>query len=184
MNNLGEKIKNQRIKLGLTQQQFADQLYVSDKTISSWECGRTIPDINTLFKISNLLNINLYNLVETNYNNLENLEIEVKIKSTKEEQERVKNIIKEQNDAVICHLIDNYYIPTYRDFNYEWLRIRNDNNKYILTYKKKVINNCCEEYEVLIDNFNNFETILKNLNFKIKGTITKIREKIMYKGKY
>lgn len=34
MNNLGQKIKEQRIKKGLTQQEFAELLYVSDKTIS------------------------------------------------------------------------------------------------------------------------------------------------------
>ena len=50
--------------------------------------------------------------------------------------------------------------------------------------KKKIINNCCEEYEVLIDNSTNFETILKNLGFKMKGSIIKNREKIMYKDKY
>ena len=52
MNNLGQKIKEQRIKKGLTQQEFAELLYVSDKTISSYECNRTVPDINMLFKIS------------------------------------------------------------------------------------------------------------------------------------
>ena len=54
MNNLGQKIKEQRIKKGLTQQEFAELLYVSDKTISSYECNRTVPDINMLFKISNI----------------------------------------------------------------------------------------------------------------------------------
>ena len=37
---------------------------------------------------------------------------------------------------------------------------------------------------MLIDNFNNFEIILKNLDFKMKGSIVKEREKIMYKDKY
>lgn len=94
MNDLGEKIKKQRIKKGLTQQDLAELLYVSDKTISSYECGRTVPDINTLFKISNILDTNLYNLIDTNFNNLDNLEIEVKLKVNISELDRIKNIIK------------------------------------------------------------------------------------------
>lgn len=185
MNNLGKKIKEERIKKGLTQQEFADLLYVSDKTISSYECGRTIPDINTLFKISSILDVNLYSLIDTNINNLNNLEIEVKLKVSMQEFNRIKNIIKKDDSSISkCNITDYYYVPTYKEFNNEWLRIRNENNKYILTYKKKIINNCCEEFEVLINNFSNFETILKSLDFKMKGSIIKTREKIIYNDKY
>ena len=136
MNNLGKKIKEERIKKGLTQQEFADLLYVSDKTISSYECGRTIPDINTLFKISNILDVNLYSLIDTNLNNLNNLEIEVKLKVSMQEFNRIKNIIKKDDSSIFkCNMIDHYYVPTYKEFNNEWFRIRNENNKYILTYK-------------------------------------------------
>ena len=118
-----------------------------------------------------------------NFRNYE--EIEVKLKVNNQEFNRIKSIIKKGDTPILtCNLIDNYYIPTHRDFCNEWFRIRNENNKYILTYKKKIIDNCCEEYEVLIDNFNNFEIILKNLDFKMKGSIVKEREKIMYKDKY
>ena len=162
MNNLGQKIKEQRIKKGLTQQEFAELLYVSDKTISSYECNRTVPDINMLFKISNILDINLYNLIDNNFNSLDNLEIEVKLKVNISDFNRIKCIIKNQNSNITkIKQIDKYYIPKYRNFNYEWLRVRNEENKCILTYKKKIINNCCKEYEVLIDNVNSFETILK-----------------------
>ena len=128
MNNLGQKIKEQRIKKGLTQQEFAELLYVSDKTISSYECNRTVPDINMLFKISNILDINLYNLIDNNFNSLDNLEIEVKLKVNISDFNRIITKIKQ---------IDKYYIPKYRNFNYEWLRVRNEENKCILTYKKK-----------------------------------------------
>ena len=95
------------------------------------------------------------------------------------------NALKNQNSNITkIKQIDKYYIPKYRNFNYEWLRVRNEENKCILTYKKKIINNCCKEYEVLIDNVNSFETILKCLDFQNKGIITKTREKIMYNDKY
>ena len=60
MSNIGEKIKKQRILNNISQQELADLLFVSNKTISSWENERTVPDIDTLFKISNILKISLY----------------------------------------------------------------------------------------------------------------------------
>ncbi|WP_238786633.1 helix-turn-helix transcriptional regulator [Vagococcus coleopterorum] len=39
--DIGKKIKSERQARGLTQQQLAEKLNVSDKTISSWETGRT-----------------------------------------------------------------------------------------------------------------------------------------------
>ena len=106
MNNLGQKIKEQRIKKGLTQQEFAELLYVSDKTISSYECNRTVPDINMLFKISNILDINLYNLIDNNFNSLDNLEIEVKLKVNISDFNRIKGIINNQN---IFYFLLNLY---------------------------------------------------------------------------
>ena len=45
MNDISSRIKNARKKKNLTQEELGDLLFVSDKTISSWENGRTIPDI-------------------------------------------------------------------------------------------------------------------------------------------
>lgn len=91
-----------------------------------------------LFKISNILDINLYNLIDNNFNSLDNLEIEVKLKVNISDFNRIKGIIKNQNSNITkIKQIDKYYIPKYRNFNYEWLRVRNEENKCILTYKKK-----------------------------------------------
>lgn len=46
MIDISYKIKNLRMKNNLTQQEFGDILFVSDKTVSSWESKRTLPDIN------------------------------------------------------------------------------------------------------------------------------------------
>ena len=78
MTNIGEKIKELRTKNKLTQQELGDKLYVSDKTISSWESGRTLPDINTLIDISNIFNISISNFVSNT--NDKNIEIEFKIR--------------------------------------------------------------------------------------------------------
>ena len=60
---IGEHIKKFRKERGLTQQQLADSLFVSDKTISRWELGKGLPDIEELPRIASMLNISIDCLV-------------------------------------------------------------------------------------------------------------------------
>ena len=185
MNTLGEKIKKLRIENKLTQQELASQLFVSDKTISSWEKNRTSPEINMLLSICSIFNINFYSLIDSNYCNNLPLEIEVKLKVSKEEYERLYNNIKNKSKEITTlNQIDRYYIPVNQKFNDEWLKIRSENNKHILNYKKRIDNNICDEYESLFDNLKNLECILNNLGYKEKGIINKKRTRILYKEKY
>lgn len=61
---LGEKLKAQRMSLGLTQQEVADHLHVSRQTISNWEVGRNFPDIPMILSISDYYNISLDDLLK------------------------------------------------------------------------------------------------------------------------
>ncbi len=54
---LNELIRQKRREKNMTQQELADMLYVSNKTISKWETGRGIPDINMVSRLSLLLEI-------------------------------------------------------------------------------------------------------------------------------
>lgn len=45
-------IKNARLKKGYTQSQLADLLNVSNKTISKWETGLSVPDLNMLISLA------------------------------------------------------------------------------------------------------------------------------------
>jgi len=89
MTNIGEKIKELRTKNKLTQQELGDKLYVSDKTISSWESGRTLPDINTLIDISNVFNISVSNFISNT--NDKNIEIEFKIRVSRVGYKYIRN---------------------------------------------------------------------------------------------
>ena len=57
MNLLGEKIAKKRKDLGMTQNDFADKLMVTRQTISRWEAGTVLPDIDKIADIANLLNV-------------------------------------------------------------------------------------------------------------------------------
>lgn len=53
--NLGKRIKSGRIALDLSQHDFATRLKISDRTLSRYETGATIPDALTWIKIEHLL---------------------------------------------------------------------------------------------------------------------------------
>ena len=55
MKLLGDKIKEIRKGKNISQQELADKLFVSDKTISSWEKNRTEPNLDMIVKISALV---------------------------------------------------------------------------------------------------------------------------------
>ena len=54
---LSLKLKAYRVEHSLTQQDLAEMLEVSDKSISKWELGKTYPSKKNIIKISELLNI-------------------------------------------------------------------------------------------------------------------------------
>lgn len=185
MNSLGEKIKNLRLENNLTQEMLADKLFVSNKTISSWECDRTIPDINMLFKLSSIFHCNLYSLLEQNYYNNVPLEIEVKLKVNDNEYKRLLNLLKNQsNNIKEVTEIDTYFKLTNKKEYKEVLRIRQENDLCILGYKKENSDKTRDEFETIIDNYENLEKILLNLGLEKKGVIEKKRTKILYKNKY
>lgn len=182
MESLGEKIKNIRISNNLKQSELADILHISEKTISSWENDRTTPDLNMIYKISNYFKKSFYYLISDDYINLNNNEIEIKLKVDKSEHERILNLVK--NTAKYKNTvkqIDTYY--SLKDKN-SWLRTRNENGKCIFNLKKKINNSHYEKYDVLIDNLNNLNKILQELNVNELGTIVKERTTYVYKNKY
>ena len=61
---LGQRLKDLRNKHNITQEEFADKLYVSRQTISSWENDKSYPDIHSLLMICELFKISLDDLVK------------------------------------------------------------------------------------------------------------------------
>lgn len=61
---IGAKIKEARTRTGLTQEQAAEALGVSRKTISNWENEKTYPDIVSVVKMSDLYAVSLDRLLK------------------------------------------------------------------------------------------------------------------------
>jgi len=58
-------IVRRRKELGLTQQELADKLFVSDKVISKWETGKSVPDTSILVELADVLGISLNELLKS-----------------------------------------------------------------------------------------------------------------------
>lgn len=61
--SIGERIREERAKLGLSQEELAERLYVSRVTISHWETGKTLPDVQSMMLLAQLCGITLDEMV-------------------------------------------------------------------------------------------------------------------------
>lgn len=62
----GSKLKDARVKKGLSQQELADQLFVARQTVSRWESGSRYPDYDTLGRLSEILGVSASELLGQN----------------------------------------------------------------------------------------------------------------------
>lgn len=61
---LGALIAEQRKQKGFTQKALAEKLFISDKAVSKWERGLSVPDISLLIPLSEVLEISVAELLE------------------------------------------------------------------------------------------------------------------------
>lgn len=61
--SIGSKIGKLRKEKELTQEEFAKKLFVSSKTISSWEVERTLPSVDYLYLISKIFDVSIDDLL-------------------------------------------------------------------------------------------------------------------------
>lgn len=62
----GEIISSQRHEKGFTQKELAEKLNVTDKAVSKWERDVALPDINTIPKLAEILDISIEELIKAN----------------------------------------------------------------------------------------------------------------------
>lgn len=187
--NIGSRIADLRNQKQWTQEDLAQKIFVTNKTISSWESNRTEPSLEFIIKLGEIFDCSISYLIhgDTKKNDIET---EIKVKITKEEFQKIEEFMK--NNAKFLNenrQTDTYYQPSYRKFLKdngkieEWLRIGIRGNKKILNYKNWY-NIHCDEYEVEIDNEKNLDKILKVLGLEIIVVVDKIRKSYFYLNKY
>lgn len=61
--NLGENIKEMRLRKNMTQSQLANKLGVSKQVISAYEKGKRMPSYDILFKLANIFSTTINDLI-------------------------------------------------------------------------------------------------------------------------
>lgn len=56
---IGSKITDARKEAGMSQAQLAQQLFISPQAVGKWERGESVPDIITINRLADILNVNL-----------------------------------------------------------------------------------------------------------------------------
>ena len=96
----GEFLKSLRKANGLTQEEVSNHLLVSPKTISRWECGDGLPDINIISDVAALYNVTVDEILKG--------EKSVKEENLKEETINLKN--KKRDKALVSSAIKPFNI--------------------------------------------------------------------------
>ena len=99
---IGKFISELRKEKSMTQEQLAEKLGVTDKSISRWENGKTMPDLSMLTILSRELNVEISELLNGRRMNKEELE---KLRDT------INNIIEYSNEEkkVKTSKLNNYF---------------------------------------------------------------------------
>ena len=63
MQAIGTNLRRLRVRAGLTQDALAGMLHVTRQTVSSWEIGRTEPDLDTLLALAEALHCDATELI-------------------------------------------------------------------------------------------------------------------------
>lgn len=65
MKTIGETIATLRKEKGMTQNELAERMDVTDKAVSKWERDLSCPDVNTISKLADILDISVKELLKT-----------------------------------------------------------------------------------------------------------------------
>ena len=91
---IGDFLKSLRQEKGLTQTQLADILYVSNRSISRWEQGNGLPDIDLLLKLAHFYDVKLEEILDGQRNNMDNKMDSTVLKVAELENDEKKKMIR------------------------------------------------------------------------------------------
>ena len=117
LNKISSFIRLKRKELGITQEELAQRLFVTEKAISRWETGRGTPDISLLIPLSKELNVDVSELL--------NGEESVKVNDGVEQLIEYNEIVRSSKYSFRFKLIIFFYILSIFSFLF-YLRLEYD----------------------------------------------------------
>ena len=91
---IGRFIAVCRKKKKITQEQLAEKLYITDKAVSKWERGLSLPDADKMLDLCNILDINVNELLNGEKIDMQNYEKkmeELLVELAKQEELKTKD---------------------------------------------------------------------------------------------
>lgn len=135
-NNFGKFIIKLRKEKGMTQQQLAEKLYITDKAVSKWERGLSFPDITILKSLAEILELDVSELLNCKKGKKEDIDIQKIVNEKIQEieklrKEKLKKKILKISILVIIVLLLSFIIITYYN-KYHPKSIKDGENIYSL----------------------------------------------------
>ena len=126
-NKIGKFIATLRKEKNLTQQELGNKLFVTDKAISKWERGLSLPDISLLNQLAKVLDVEVVDILDGRKGSTRKINIE-------EEMENIKDNFKKQNKKktkrIILYMIGLVFIILYLIFRNVYLGFEIKNVHY------------------------------------------------------
>ena len=114
---IGNFISEIRKEKGLTQKELGEKLFVTDKAVSKWERGLSLPDITLLNKLADILDVEVNDILVGKKNTKRKINIEEELDNiTKELNRRNRNKIKKIIILIVILLFIIAYI-TFRNIS-------------------------------------------------------------------
>lgn len=153
---IGKFIAHLRKEKGLTQQELGNKLFVTDKAVSKWERGLSLPDITILEKLAIELDTDIYSILQIEKKN----DIDIK-EIINEENNKIKIQIKRKILIVIFPIIIIIFIILFKliPFGYDIIHTRYTHNE------NKLIDIGVPKFSILMKNKENSYSF-KNLRGK------------------
>ena len=108
---IGNFIADCRKEKGLTQEQLAEKLYITDRAVSKWERGLSLPDADKMLDLCNILDINVNELLNGEKINMKDYDKktdELLVELAKQEELKNKKLITDMYVLAITAVI--FYI--------------------------------------------------------------------------
>ena len=98
---IGHFLRELRKTKGLTQEQLAEHLNVSGRTVSRWETGTTMPDLNLLIELADLYDIDIRELIDGERKN------EKMDKETKDTLKKVADYAEKEKKKILSYVFSH-----------------------------------------------------------------------------
>ena len=93
---IGNRIRQRRKELGMTQEKLASAVYVTPQAISQWENGKTVPDIYKIRLIADALKMNRADLIDDEIKNRPSWIVKDRFYSVDNMRRKLKSFAEEE----------------------------------------------------------------------------------------